>query len=360
MTSPIAKNTHGFVSATEPALAHWRRIPGRSHKKPALRFYPVQVTLLAAVYFAAAKLGLTMAFVAEQVTAVWPPTGIALAALLSLGYRVWPGVALGAFLVTASANESFGTAAAIAVGNTLEALLGAWLLRSLVAFDIGLERVNAVLGLVVLAAGVSTLLSATVGATSLCLGGLQPWTAWPAVWSVWWLGDALGDLVVAPLLFTWAGWRPGAWRPGRVFEAGALLLGLAALSLLVFTGPTALFSFQLLACTVFPFAIWAALRLGQPAATLTTFLASGIAVWGTVRGQGPFAAPTTHVGLIQVQLLHGPGRRHNPAPRRRHDRARAGEGGGEATPGGTAAHLGGGSCGQLALGPLHRRRVLVG
>ena len=244
MTLPSGKDHNAVV--TEQTFTQPKRIPGRSYEKPVLRcawaFYPVEVAFLAAVYFGAAKLGLTMAFVAEQVTAVWPPTGIALAALLLFGSRAWPGIALGAFLANATANAPLGTAAGIALGNTLEALLGAWLLRRLVGFDKALERVQDVLGLVVLAAGVSTMVSATIGATSLCLGGLRPWTAYPALWSVWWLGDAMGNLVVAPVLLSWAGWHRMAWRPRRVAEAAALLLGLVAVSLLVFAGPIAHFS----------------------------------------------------------------------------------------------------------------------
>jgi PAS domain S-box-containing protein len=271
----------------------------------AFAFYLVQVALLAGVYFAAAKLGLTMAFVAEQVTAVWPPTGIALATLFLFGYRLWPGVALGAFLANATANEPPITAAGIALGNTLEALVGAWMLRRLVKFDPALGRVHDVLGLVVLAAGVSTMISATVGTASLCLGGLKPWTAYPAIWSVWWLGDAMGNLVVAPLLFTWAGWHHLAWRPWRVAEAGTLLLALMAMSLLVFAAPFAYFSFHPLAYTVFPLLIWAALRFGQPAVSQLTFVASSIAIWGTLRGHGPFAAATPHESLILLQIFMG-------------------------------------------------------
>jgi PAS domain S-box-containing protein len=267
--------------------------------------YPVRVALLAAVYFGAAKLGLAMAFVAEQVTAVWPPTGIALAALLLFGYRAWPGIALGAFLANATTNAPPATAAGIALGNTLEALLGAWMLRRLVQFDPALGRVKDVLSLVVLAAGVSTMVSAAIGVTSLCLGGVKSWTAYPTLWGVWWLGDVMGDLVVAPLLLTWAGWQRIAWRPRRVAEAGALLLALVAVSLLVFAGPTAVFSFHPLAYTVFPFMICAALRCGQPAVTLMTFVASGVAIWGTVGGYGPFVAPTTHESLLLVQVFMG-------------------------------------------------------
>jgi hypothetical protein len=241
MTSPRGKDHNAVVP--EQTFTQLQRIPGRSYEKPVLRcgwpFYPAQVVFLTAVYYGAAKLGLTMAFVAKQVTAVLPPTGIALAALLVFGYRAWPGIALGALLANATTNTPLATAAGIALGNTLDALVGAWLLRRLVQFDPALERVKAVLGLVVLAAGVSTMVSATIGATSLYLGGVKPCPTYSTMWSVWWLGDAMGDLVVAPLLLTWAGWHCIAWWPRQVVEAGALLLGLVAVSLLVFAGPTA-------------------------------------------------------------------------------------------------------------------------
>src|SRR5262245_47484741 len=122
MTSPSDKAQHALAS---DVLAHPPRTLGRSPEKPVWRhgwaLYPVQVALLAAVYFGAAKVGLLMAFVAEQVTAVWPPTGIALAALLFFGYRVWPGITLGAFLANATVNAPPAAVAGIALGNTLEA-----------------------------------------------------------------------------------------------------------------------------------------------------------------------------------------------------------------------------------------------
>src|SRR5262249_46551133 len=154
LTLPSGKD-HNVV-VTEQEFTHPQRIPRRSYEKPVLRcawaFYPVKVALLAAVYFGAAKVGLSMAFVAEQVTAGWPPTGIALAALILFGFRAWPGIALGAFLANATANAPLGAAAVIALGNTLEALVGAWLLCSLVKFEPALGRVNDVISLIVLAA----------------------------------------------------------------------------------------------------------------------------------------------------------------------------------------------------------------
>src|SRR5262245_21981994 len=146
MTSPGGKDPHAVGLAAEQTVTQAKRVPGRARAKPVLRrgraSYAVQVAFLAAVSFGAAKRGLTMAFVAEQVTAVWPPTGIALAALLLFGYRLWPGIALGAFLANATANAPLGSATGIALGNTLEALAGAWMLRRLVRIDPALGGVK--------------------------------------------------------------------------------------------------------------------------------------------------------------------------------------------------------------------------
>ena len=177
--------------------------------------YVVQVGVLTAVYVAAAKGGLLLATVGAQVTLVWPPTGIALAALLLGGSRLWPGVALGATLVNASTGVPLATACGMGTGNTLEALVAAGLLRRL-RVQPSLERLRDVAALVVLAAGLSTIASATIGVGSLVLGRVIPQTAAVPAWGTWWLGDALGDIVVAPLVLIWAGHACGrAWRSGR-------------------------------------------------------------------------------------------------------------------------------------------------
>jgi PAS domain S-box-containing protein len=257
----------------------------------------------AAVYFAAAKLGLSLAFVARQVTTVWPPTGIALAAVLLCGPRVWPGIALGAFLANATASEPVWTAAAIAAGNTLEALAGAWLLRRL-GVRTTLERARDVLALVLVAALGSTAVSATVGVASLCLGGVQAWDAFGSLWLTWWLGDALGDLVMAPVLLVWA--TPRAPRPpaDRLAEAAVLAASVVVVGLVVFAGrlgmPAAAYPLHY---TIFPFVIWAALRFGQHGTTATTFVVSAVAIWNTVNGWGPFAMATVHESLVLLQLF---------------------------------------------------------
>jgi PAS domain S-box-containing protein len=256
---------------------------------------------LAAVYFGAAKLGLTMAFVAEQVTTVWPATGIALAAVVLLGPAAWPAIALGAWLANVTVHEPLGTAAAIAVGNTLEALVGAWFLRRL-GFRSSFERLRDVLGLIVFAAGISTTVSATIGVTSLCLSGVQPWSAFASLWSEWWIGDAMGDLVMAPLLLVWASRSPLRWERGRVAEAVALCGALVAVSLVVFAGWLGLEGYPL-HYTVFPFVIWAALRLGQRGTATVTFIASSLAIWSTVSGSGPFVMGSAEASLVMLQLF---------------------------------------------------------
>jgi PAS domain S-box-containing protein len=261
------------------------------------------VLALAAVYFGAAKLGLSMAFLAEQVTLVWPPTGIALAAVLVFGPRCWPGIALGAFLANATANEPIPVACGIAAGNTLEALLGAWLLRRLVEFRPSLERLRDALGLVVLAGAVSTTVSATIGVLSLCVGGVQAWSDFAPLWAVWWLGDAMGNLVMAPVLLTWAAWPWKRLQARELVEGVILFVGLAAVSVVVFTqGRAPGGTSYPLEYTIFPFVIWAALRQGQAAAATVVLIALGIAIAGTVNGVGPFARARLNESLIPLQL----------------------------------------------------------
>jgi signal transduction histidine kinase len=266
--------------------------------------YLASVFALAALYFGAAKLGLSLAFEAEQVSVVWPPSGIALAALLLFGYRLWPGIALGAFLANATTpHEPAWVAGGITVGNTLAAVLGAWLLHRLVGFRTSLVRLKDVLGLVVLAAGISTMVSATLGVTSLCLGRAQEWpNAW-ALWRHWWLGDAIGVLIVAPVLLTWGSWDRIRWQPRRVIEAVVLLIGLGEVCILVFAGgPGSTATGHPLEYTLFPFVVWAALRFGPRAWTSVTLVTATIAVLGTVNNSGPFAGGSVEESLILLDL----------------------------------------------------------
>src|SRR5712692_2026573 len=164
---------------------------------------PVVVLGLAAVYVLAGKLGLLLAFVHASATAVWPQTGIALAAFLLLGYRVWPGILLGAFLANVTTEGTIATSLGIAVGNTLEGFVGAYLVNRFAGGRHVFDRPQDVLRFAVLAGMVSTAVSATIGVTSLALGGVARWTDYGPIWLTWWMGDAGGALVVAPLLILW-------------------------------------------------------------------------------------------------------------------------------------------------------------
>src|SRR5260221_5372640 len=268
-----------------------------------LLFWAVVIPAMAGIYVGAAKLGLSLATTAEQVTAVWPPTGIALAAVLLFGYRVWPAIAVGAFVANVSTSESVATACGIAFGNTLEAILGAWLLQAGAGFDYSLARLKDVIALVVLAAGASAAVCATIGVTSLCLGGAQPWSAFDSLWGLWWLGDAVGDLIVAPLLLTWAVGRRRLRRPE---EAVALLALLVAVSWLGFGGRSQDSGGDRpwIYC-MFPLVMWAALRFGQRGTTIATLVALTLAIWSTVHGFGPFGVGLIHERLYSLQLFVG-------------------------------------------------------
>src|SRR5438552_3526306 len=183
----------------------------------------VAILALAAVYYGAAKFGLALAYENSSVTAVWPPTGIALAALLLGGYRLWPGVALGAFLANAWTDVPLGTALGITVGNTLEALAGAYLLRRFAGFRPQLERVRDVVALALCGGILSTLVSATIGVASLWLGTDVAGDQIASTWRVWWLGDLAGDLIVAPFVLVAAlHLRSGLRPPERLGEATLL------------------------------------------------------------------------------------------------------------------------------------------
>ena len=281
--------------------------PGTSRVRPgsvSIVSSVLLVGLLAAIYVAAATLGLSLAPMHKSVSLVWPPTGIALAALLLFGYRLWPGIALGAFLINASTGVGLAVSAGIAAGNTLEAVAGTYLLRRLPRFRASLERPQDVLGFVALAAVLSTTVSATIGVASLCLGDAAVWPISGTLWWQWWLGDAMGALIIAPVLLTWARRHHIPWSLRWVGEAGALLVLLAAVSQLVFGGWFATGTIHSpLAFAVFPFSIWAALRFGQREAATTTLVVSAIATWDTASQVGPFMGATLTESFLLLQIF---------------------------------------------------------
>jgi integral membrane sensor domain MASE1/anti-sigma regulatory factor (Ser/Thr protein kinase) len=263
------------------------------------KLYAAKIVGIAAVYYGAAKLGLSLAFASKSVTAVWPPTGIALAALVLLGYRFWPGVALGAFFANLGTGVPFYTVLGITTGNTLEALAGAYLLLRLADFRPSLERVRDVIALVALGGIVSTTVSATIGVSSLLVGNEIDAGNIGATWRTWWLGDMGGDLVVAPALLVAA--THGRFRraPGTLLEAVGLALAVTGVAALVFTHDVSL------TFLVIPPVIWAALRFWQAGAAGASVAIAAIAVPLTESNSGPFSGYSPDDRLLLAQAFVG-------------------------------------------------------
>jgi signal transduction histidine kinase len=259
--------------------------------------YPLLVSGVAGLYIGAAKLGIELPVARGIVTPVWAPAGIALAALVLFGPSLWPAIAIGALVANATSGASLPVAAGISVGNTLEAVVGAALLRR-VDFRPSIDRVRDVAGLVLLAAAASTAIAATNGVTILwATGNLSD--SYASSWFLWWSGDAMGDLVVAPVLLVWLSapfWKP---RRAELLEGLGLLALLAGLSWFVFLHGSWRYPHLL-----FPLLVWASLRFYQRGAATSSFVVAAFAIAGAVNGSTPLGGNSpTEVVQIEEGLL---------------------------------------------------------
>jgi diguanylate cyclase (GGDEF)-like protein/PAS domain S-box-containing protein len=268
------------------------------------RSRPYVFLAVAAIYVATARFGFTMAFPVGQVTLLWPPTGLSLAALVLLGTDVWPGIFLGALIANVTYHEPAFVALGIATGDTFEALAAAYLVRRFIGTAQSTNWLRYAIGLVVGGALVSTTIGATIGVVSLCVGGLQPWGALRQLWWTWWLSDAASDLLLAPVVLTWNA-RPRFWSWLEGVEAVALASGLVGVSSLVFARPFDHAAPQPLEYLLFPFIIWAAIRFGVAGAALANLMASCLALWGTIHGVGPYAIGRGDERLTLLQIFLG-------------------------------------------------------
>ncbi len=260
------------------------------------------LTLLAVAYVVAAKAGLVLAFVNPSATAVWPPTGITIGANILFGYRVWPAFLLGAFVANWTTAGSLGTSVLIAVGNTLEGFIGAWLVNRFARGRGAFQTPSGVFKFALIASA-APVASATIGVTSLSLGGYSPWPAYSTVWLTWWLGDASGALIVTPLLLLWSQF-PNRSHRSRWLEGVCLLLATGLVSEFAFGGLGRSFSTDVPVDVIcIPILTWAAFRFGPRATSTTAFLMSGIAIWGTWRGVGPFVRSDPNQSLLLLQIF---------------------------------------------------------
>lgn len=280
---------------------------GRSNTAPrlptALRWqFALQLATVFAAYFAAGKVGLAVPFTSGNVSPIWPPAGIALAAVLLFGARVWPAIAAGALLVNLFSPIPPAAAAALAVGNTGGAVAGGWLLRRLPGFQPSLCSLRDVLGLLLLAAPASAAISATVGVCVLFLTGVDPWARFWAAWPVWWLGDVMGVLLMTPFVLTVFQRRqiPGLHR---LLELVVLLSAVVGTCLVILHKAPNLGEKDVLVVAVLPFVLWAATRFEILGAAGLALLVACIAVWETASGRGPFVRNGTLENATMLQAF---------------------------------------------------------
>jgi diguanylate cyclase (GGDEF)-like protein len=264
------------------------------------------IAVLAAVYFGAAKLGLRFALVNPSATALWAPTGIALAAFLIFGSRVWPGAFIGAFFANLTTTGAVLPSIGIATGNTLEGVAGWWLVTRFARGPRVFERAQDIFKFAFLVGIVSTAISATFGVTSLSLGGFADWTLYGPIWRTWWLGDGVGAVIVTPLVLLWRENPHLNWTREQIIELALLFLGLFFTVWIVFGGH---FHSEIknypLEYLCIPFLIWAAFRFGRRKAATATCVLAGLAFRGTLQGFGPFSRETLNTSLLLVQSFVG-------------------------------------------------------
>ena len=263
----------------------------------------LQVILVAFIYYFAARFGLTLAFRETNASPVWPPTGIAFAAVMLLGYRIWPAIFIGAFCANYITNMNPWVCFSIAIGNTLEAAAGVFFFQSFTGGKSIVNNVRNTLTFLVPVAMGSTMISATIGAVSIVLAGYSSGAPFNYVWWTWWLGDTVGNIVFAPLILSMPNFKTIHWNPKSFGIFAILLLSSICLSFFAFgfwfeQGRLFLY-FTLAIIIISPF------HLSVLATTILSTLVSMIAVWGTTSGYGPFILENMNESLLFLQLYVG-------------------------------------------------------
>jgi signal transduction histidine kinase len=257
--------------------------------------YVAGVVALAAAYYAAAKVGYELEFAGPVAAVVWLPAGVAISFLCLGGLRFWPGLLVGDLFANDYSALPLGSALGQTLGNMLEVLVAAVLIRRLIARGSPLESLSGLGQLLVVIAG-ATAISATVGPLSLLAGDVISGGELSEVARTWWLGDATGALVVIPFALAWYQPPVRQWAPRRGVEALVMLAAVAATSEIAFRTERAV------AYLVFPALGWAALRFGRRGATLAIVVAVGFAVWNTTHYHGPFVFDSITLSVLNAQL----------------------------------------------------------
>jgi PAS domain S-box-containing protein len=258
--------------------------------------------LLTAAYFVVGKLGLSLAYVNASTSAVWPPAGLAVGAMIIFGPRTWPAIFTGAFLVNLSTSASVAASVLIAGGNTIEALAGWWLVKRFASGDRAFESAHTVFRFA-MAAVVAPITAATVGTLALRLSDLAAAETSLLVWVTWWLGDAAGIVLVAPLVVMFARPPRHRWSARRTGEMALVLLAVVLMSWLVFGDSVVGANQYPIPFLAVPVLLWPAFRLGARETMVATVVMSVVAIAGTLSGYGPFQRPSPNESLLFLQAF---------------------------------------------------------
>ncbi len=262
--------------------------------------YLFTLIVVSGTYFVLAKLGLQLASINPSASPIWPPTGLALASVLLGGLRVWPAILVAAFAANATTAGTYESSALIALGNTLEAAVGGYLIQRWSGGRRTFERPAWVAKFAIVTVGPATVISATIGVTTLCFAGLAGWANYNAIWVTWWLGDVAGALVVTPVIVLWAQTDQRQFSTAKVLEQIAVLASTVAVGMLAFSPlvPRTEFTRPLGFLAILPL-VWAALRSGPRDTATVGMVLTGFAVWATIQETGPFG----HIALDQSFML---------------------------------------------------------
>jgi signal transduction histidine kinase/CheY-like chemotaxis protein len=266
--------------------------------------YAGGLAAIGVIYFALAKGGLALASIHPSATPIWPPTGVALAAVLLWGYRTWPAIFAAAVIANATTAGSVATAIAIATGNSLEAVVGAYLINRWSRGCNTFSTPNSVAKFALISFVIATPISASIGLTSLATAGYIEWTNFANAWVTWWLGDVAGALVIAPVIVLWASSHYHAFNRNEFLEtvgvlATAAAVGLIAFSPLIEQTPS---RDPLGFLAILPM-LWAALRRGPRDTATVALVLAGITIWGTLTGGGPFTTADLNVSFLLVLMF---------------------------------------------------------
>lgn len=264
------------------------------------------ILLVAVVYFLTAKGGLLLAFKGTNASPVWAPTGIAFAAVFLLGYRIWPGLFIGAFfaniitliMLDFSILPSIVTSLSTAGGNTLEALTGVYLTKQVCKDRNPFNHFEDVIAFVIRGIFLSTLISATIGTTSFFLN-YRDWNNYATMWINWWLGDSIGAIIVTPIFLTWNKKDISQWNRIKISEAALLFLVIVAFFLYIFLKKVHL------EYMIIPILLWTVQRFSRFETAIIIFLITVFSIVLTINGYGPFAQQDLNHSLLLLQSYIG-------------------------------------------------------